>query len=367
MQGLHVAGAADFDRWMSLERDRLRALLARRAKASLVPAAPSRSDPSHVHSPDAWVMHARGHYLFLRTAHGGSVPDLLRSRDYFERAHALDPNFAPALAGLSNFYAVAARRGVLTPFREHFAKVVTLSEQIAAMDSTLAVPHVHFAVKALYLDDDWERAGAEFATAVAKEPGYAEGHRFYGVWLGLVQRHAEALVQMEEAAALEPDIPQMVSSLAAARLAVGDCSGAEEALRRTLTLDPRHAPARERLVRLFEDAGRYAEAVAERTRAPGLPGADEFRAAFAAGGAEGYDRALKAAMRAEVGAIEARLLEGRPESVNDIFAPPLVRLVALCVRLGDTKRARSWRPQGIATRPALARWIPADLTSPPRR
>ena len=78
-------------------------------------------------------MYARGHFLFLRTVHGGQAEELLRSRDYFERALAIDPAFAPALAGLSNFYALAARRSVLTPFRDidHKAALGQALSQIA--------------------------------------------------------------------------------------------------------------------------------------------------------------------------------------------------------------------------------------------
>lgn len=358
LHGLHVEGAGEFDRWMSEERTRLRTLMAQRRQlhVATAPRAPLVA-LRRPHSPDAAAMYARGHYLFLRTAHGGAPEELLRSRDYFERALALDPTFAPAVAGLSNFYAVAARRGVLVPFHEHFAQAIALSHQALGMDETLAIPHVHFAAQALYLDDDWDRAGREFATAVAKDPEYAEGHRFYGVWLGMVGRDAEALQEMEEAVRLEPDIAHMQSSLGAARLAVGDRAGAEEALRQTLAIDPRHAPARGRLVRLLEEDGRIDEALAERRRSPALLGADAFAAAHADAGSDGYRRVLLETMRAEAAAIETRLVERHPTTVNDIYSPPIVRLVSLYAQLGDRKRAREWQLQGMAERPALARWF----------
>jgi len=356
--GLHVDDAHAFDEWMSGERQRLHDLLRSHRQPQNAPA-PHGTPPAlrRPHSLDAAAMYARGHFLFLRTAHGGSTEELLHSRDYFERARALDPTFAPALAGLANFYAVAARRGVLTPFRDTFDRAISLSHEALAMDPTLAIPHVHLAVQALYLDDDWERAGRDFATAVAKDPEYAEGHRFHGVWLGLVGRFDEALRAMEEAARLEPDIPHMLSSLGAARLAIGDRAGAESALRRTLAIDPRHAPARGRLLQLLEEDGRYHEALAERRRAPAMPGAEDFARAHAEDEREGYRRVLHNALRAEATAIETRLVERPPATVNDIFSPPIVRLVTLFLRLGDLKRARQWQLQGAAERPALARWL----------
>jgi tetratricopeptide (TPR) repeat protein len=302
-------------------------------------------------------MYARGHYLFLRAAHGGPPEELLRCGKYFERARALDPSFAPAVAGLANFYAVAARRGVLPDFHETFGRAIQLSEEATRMDPTLAIPHVHFGVKALYLDDDWDLAGREFSVAVMLEPDYVEARRFHGIWLGLVDRPRDALRQMEAAAALEPDYPLILSSLAAARVAVGDLAGGEVALRETLRLAPTHGAARERLVRLLEDSGRFEEAVAERRRSATAAGADAFLTGWARAGAEGYRRALRESLLGEAERLEASLLEKRAPAPNDIFAPPILRLGAVYARLGDWKRVRECRLRAMAERPGMARWF----------
>jgi hypothetical protein len=55
--------------------------------------------------------------------------------------------------------------------------------------------------------------------------------------------------------------------------------------------------------------------------------------------------------------IEARLVEGAPSRVADIFSPPVVQLVSLHARLGETKKAHAWQLQACAVRPALARWF----------
>jgi Tfp pilus assembly protein PilF len=365
LQGFHVRGTAAFEHWLSNERDRLRTLLRRRAPAAAGPPNTVAPNPRR-ESPDAWVMHARGHYLFLRTAHGGPPDELLRSRDYFERALAIDPTFAPALAGLSNFHAVAARRGVLTPFREHFAEAIRLSEATLALDATIAIPHVHFGVQALYLDDDIQRAEREFRTAVAKDPTYGEGHRFLGVLLALTGQRRESLQAMEDAVALEPDIAHLLSSLASARYGVGDVSGAEAALRRVLLLEPRHGPARERLLLLLEHEGRLVEALEERERHPAMDDAAVFRAALSKGEAA-YHACARDAMQRDVERLLPRVLNPDPTRVDDIFAPPVVRLVQLYARLGDWKRVRSWRLQAQSERPVLARWFDALPELQPER
>lgn len=368
--GLYVQGAPRFEEWLSLERDRLRGLLAR-ARAedrgtvphpSEVPVAErasAQTAPRSPHAQDAWVLCVRGHHLFLRSTPGNAPEELRQSRGCFERALSIDPTCASAYAGLANYYAVTARRGAYAVFHETFAQAITYSERALALDPSLAAPHVHFAVKAMYLDDDWDRAGVEFACAVRNEPEYAEARRFYGVWLGMSGRKEDALAQMEEAARLEPDIAYILSSLGAARLAVGDAAGGEAALRATLAINDRHLPARERLVSLLEENGRIGEALQERLRPPAMAGAEALHAAFVAEGADGYTTQLRAMLQERIRALETRLVEGAPATVDDIFSPPEVQLVGLYLRVGDHRRAHAWQLQSVARRPVLARWYSA--------
>jgi DNA-binding SARP family transcriptional activator len=354
--GLDLPASPRFAHWLDGERRRLEGLL--RSPRQLRAAPVERHAPT-LHESGPYSNYLRGHYLFLRAAHSGDREHLAQARKAFERALELDPGYAPALAGLANYFAVTARRGPFAEFRTTFDIALQYARRAAALDHRLAIPHVHLAVAAQYLDDDWDRAGVEFGTAVAKEPDYAEGLRFYGVWLGQVGRHEQALAHMERAAQLEPDIAHIQSSLGAARLATGDLRGAEAALRDTLRLDERHRPARERLVALYEREERFAEAAAERARLPDRVSAARFAEALKCDGPAGYRKCLREQWLEEARAIEDGLLEGRERTVDDIFAPPEARLVALLLRLGKIRRAQAWQLQACAQRPALARWFAA--------
>jgi Tfp pilus assembly protein PilF len=364
LDGLRVADAPAFTQWVANERERLRALLsAPRAGGIVASAVASRAAAPHAADPE--VHYLRGHYLFLRAAPGGSPQDLEQSRVQFEHALELDPHYALALAGLSNYYAVLARRGPWAAFHSTFGQALDYAHRASELDHRLAIPHVHFAVSAQYVEGDWERAGREFATAVAKEPDYAEGRRFYGVWLSQVGRHEASLAEMETAAMLEPDIPHVLSSLGAARMACGDHTGAERALRKALAVDARHQPARMRLVRLLEEGSRWHEAVEERTRTPALPSSAAFADVVDEPG--GYARVLRQAREEEARQIEARLLERPEPSTSDLFAPPVVRLVELLTVLGETGRARSWQLQACAANPTMAHWFTGLARSVPQR
>ena len=309
--------------------------------------------------PDSasYVQYVRGTYLFLRAAHQGHPDDLAASRTHFEAALAQQPGFAPALAGLSNYYAVAAARGVLQPFEDVFGEAIALSRRALALDDRLAIPHVHFGVQAMYLDGDWELAGREFARAVALDPAYAEARRFLGIWHDVMGRPAEALAELREAVLLEPLIAMFRNSLAAALMDRGDWEGAIRELERARDLDPSYQAARERLVRCFEELGRLEPALAERERAPVIGPADELRAAFVTGGAEGYLRVMRQELRSQIPGLAARARSWPPANPSDRFAPPALRLALLHARLGEPDAAREWEETACRARPWLRPWF----------
>jgi len=308
---------------------------------------------------ETYVLYVRGQHAFLRAAANGNPEDLHRSRDLFERALDRDPGFAAALAGLSNYFAVAAARNVIRPFEPTFGRAIELSRQAIALDPTLAIPHVHFGVQAMYLTGDWDLAGREFTRAVELDPSYPEGHRFLAVWLGLSDRREESLAHFRTAASLEPHMPIYANGLAAALMAEGLLEDAIGELRRALALDPRYRASRERLIRCYERLGRWSDAVAERLhdeRADG-PG---FEAAWRQGGEAGYRVARVAELQATIRSIEARLAAAPGDDAGDLFNPPELRLALAHAELGDWDAAWAWEERASAGRPWRRRWFIAQ-------
>jgi DNA-binding SARP family transcriptional activator len=305
----------------------------------------------------AYVQYVRGTYLFLRAAHHGRPEDLEGSRTLFEAALAQDPGFAPALAGLSNYYAVAAARNLRQPFDEVFGTAIALSRRALELDDRLAIPHVHFGVQAMYLEGDWDRAGREFTRAVELDPAYAEAHRFLGIWHDAMGRPDEALAELREAVLLEPLIALFRNSLAAALMDRGDWEGALRELERARDLDPSYPAARERLVRCAEELGRHDQALAERERPPAIGPVEAFRAALAADGPAGYRRVLHADLRAQIPRLEASARQWPPAHPADRFVPPAVRLAVTHARLGDHAAARACEDEACRARPWLRPWF----------
>ena len=320
---------------------------------------PARVIRKSVPTNDAstYIQYVRGTYLFLRSAHSGDVNDLQQCRVLFESALERDPTFGLAYAGLANYFAVAAARNVLRPFETTFARAIELSHRALEFDLTLAIPHVHFGVKAMYLDHDWNTAGEEFSLAVALDPSYAEARRFLGIWYDVTGRPEDALRELREAVRLEPHIAMFRNTLAAALMDRGEWLSAMSELERALELDPGYMAARERLIRCLEECGLYEKAIIERTRAPVVGEVSVIARAFETEGVPGYRHVLADEMRSQMIALETRISTDMPVNAGDLFSPPELRLAILSARLGDWEAASRWEESACVRRPGLEPWF----------
>jgi tetratricopeptide (TPR) repeat protein len=260
---------------------------------------------------------------------------------------------------------VGAARNLLRPFAEHFGRTIELSRRATALDPTLAIPHVHFGVKAMYLDGEWEAAGTAFRRAVEVEPTYAEGHRFLAIWLALQGESSAAIDHFRAAVRHEPDMPIYRNGLADALMAARQHDDAIAELRHALARDPTYWAARTRLLRCLERQGRFEEAVAERLADARADGA-AFRQAWQEGGKDGYLRARAAEVRLVLERTAAQVTQSPGENAADLFNPPELSLALLHAELGDWDAARAWEERACARQPWRRRWFTShpDLVRP---
>jgi tetratricopeptide (TPR) repeat protein len=306
---------------------------------------------------EADVAYERGNYLFLRAAHSGNQDDLVQCRAFFEEAISRAPDFGAAYAGLANHFAIVAVRGDFRLFHETFSRVIELSRQALALDPDLAIPHVHFGVKAMYLDCDWDLAGREFAVARVLDPTYTETHKFNGIYLGATGRWPEAIAALGEAVRLEPQIPLYRNALAHALMSVSRTDDAAVELQRALELDGSYSAARERLVRCYEKLGRYTDAIAERRRNAKDSTSASFERAFAADGADGYRRERQGELRILVDQLAARREAVVGRTGSDAMNPIEVPLAVACAELGDADGAMTWIERGCEANPGRFPWF----------
>jgi TolB-like protein/Tfp pilus assembly protein PilF len=149
---------------------------------------------------DAYNLYLKGRYHWNQR----SERSLKKGIDYFERAIALDPQYAPAYSGLADSYSLLGNYGVL-PAKNVKAKALTAALKAVEIDPTLAEAHTALGhVKATYTWD-WPGAQQEYQTAIALNPAYATVHHWHAItYLAPLGMLEAALAEMEKAEELDP-------------------------------------------------------------------------------------------------------------------------------------------------------------------
>jgi len=162
----------------------------------------SRSNSQPVSSPKS----AEAHDLYLKGLYfwnKRTVPGFHQAIDYFQQATTIDPNYAPAYAGLANSFTL------LTAYTSASATLYIPRARAAAsraleLDDGLAEAHAALALIAQNQDWDWQTSEKEFRRAIELNPNYGTAHHWYAehlMWLG---RFDDALSESERARQLDP-------------------------------------------------------------------------------------------------------------------------------------------------------------------
>ena len=159
-------------------------------------ASPARARARH---PEAYQAYLMGRHQWYRR----SGVELTRAIADFERAIALDPDYALAHAGLADVYIVLPLLSPM-PQEQAYPKAKQAAERALALDPALAEAHNSSAYVKMYLN--WDFAGAErgFRRAIELNPSYATAHQWYAELLSFQGRSAEAIAEMHEALELDP-------------------------------------------------------------------------------------------------------------------------------------------------------------------
>jgi tetratricopeptide (TPR) repeat protein len=157
----------------------------------------------------------------------------------FERAVALDPQYAQAWAGIADAYTVLAYMGIIHP-NAAVPKALEAARRAVALDAALAETQNALAIASLMCA--WDRATAEraFLRALELNPRYTQARDWYAMYYLLFSEGRRADAVAESRAALESD---PLSSYAHTMYGfvcahAGDSERGLEAARRAVELDP---------------------------------------------------------------------------------------------------------------------------------
>ena len=164
-----------------------------------------RAPPSRLANPDAHDAYLKAVYY---QAHW-RLPDAIAA---FEKAIALDEGFAPAYAGMARAYYFSAFFGDMAPGvalgRMQFAAGMALER-----DSLLAEAHAQMALVKMLHEWNWAAAERMFQRALALSPNDAQIRHDYAHFLLALGRRQESLTQTEQAVALDPANPMLLSCM----------------------------------------------------------------------------------------------------------------------------------------------------------
>jgi len=150
-------------------------------------------------------------YLLGRHNYGTRTDTgLVKAREYFEAAIAIDSSFAPAWAGLAGVY--NALPWYVRGFdpRETSQTSYAAGQKALELDPNLAEAHAVVGVTFHEYLWNWERAEEHYLRATELDPDYAQGWNWYCQLLTLLGRVAEGIDTCQRAVDAEPLVMRYV-------------------------------------------------------------------------------------------------------------------------------------------------------------
>jgi serine/threonine-protein kinase len=282
---------------------------------------------------DVYDLYLRGRFHWNKRTPDG----LDKAIQIFEQVIEMDPQFAPAYAGLSDALGLRADFGMgPLPPREVMPRAKAAALRAIELDPTLAEAHTSLGSILGLHEWRWDEAEAYYRRALQLNPSYATAHHWYGCdFLALLGRMEEAFREMEIARRLDPFSPAINESYAYMLLLARRYDEALEKQLELQELDPYYYKSYTSTGRIYIQQGLYAQAIEMLSKGRSLAGDTPFIL-----GALGQAYALDG-QQADARAILAKLEAMAREEYVSSTAFALIHC-----SLGETERALDWLERG---------------------
>lgn len=257
------------------------------------------------------------------------------SQRHFQRSVEIDPTFAPGYFGLSTYYGYGTAWGLIAIEPKRGWELAESGIQKALeLDETFVEPRLALGAMKLIRDRDFEQAGDMIKTVAETIPSVPEIHHLYSFYFLACGDHYAAIAEAELALSLDP------LSILFGRF-LGQClyfsrqyEEAIRVLRRTLQLDANNYLVHELMAEVYLKMEQTVDALkswknAERLDLEKTSTSDETLLA-----ATDISTARKAAARQK--------LERLFEQAGSVEYVPAIRFVREYIVLGETESAFEW-------------------------
>jgi tetratricopeptide (TPR) repeat protein len=339
---------------LALQNEVTRAI-ATEIKAELTPQEQTHLISIRQVDPGAYKAYLKGRYFWNKRTPEGFNEGI----EYFSQAIAIDPSYAPAYAGLADCYNLLSDYDVLSPM-EAVPRAKAAAEQALSIDSTLAEAHASLGFVLARYNWDWIGAEYEFQRAIELKPNDAIAHHWHALLLTMMGRFQEARVEIENAQNLDPLSLIISANIGWLNYFERDYDRSEERLRQTLEMDPNFMSAHVKLGWVYEQQGKYEQAMGQFKTALVLS-RDETNVIALLGNSYALSGKRDAAKKIIIQLIE--------QSKHRYISPYWIAIIYVC--LGEKDNAFTWLKKAFEERSSGLVWLKVEpkldqLRSDPR-
>ncbi len=215
--------------------------------------------------PSAYDAYLKARYHLHEMTPAG----ISRSIEDFERAIQIDPDYAPAFAGLASAYALLSIAPFdLLPPHQAMPKAEAAARKSLELDDSLAEAHAALALVSHHFHWNWKAAAASYKRAIDLNPDYAAAHYWYSWLLLALGKRSEAFEEIERTMLIvQQTDPHRLVAVHATRAQAyyfgREFKRAVEECEKALELDPDHFMLHFILGRAYMRLGDYAKAIAQ--------------------------------------------------------------------------------------------------------
>ncbi len=207
-------------------------------------------------NPEAYQLYLQGRYCYNKY-----TPEYFQKGiEYYEKAIELEPNYAPAYAGLGFCYGTLFYFGSVAP-HQIIPKWRALIDRALEIDDQLVDAYLSRASIDFYYDWDFAKTESDYQRAIELNPNSPDAHWRYGHFLANCERFDEAISQGERAVALDPLSLVVQFFMARIYLLAGRFDQGFEQLRKMQAIEPNFAGGLTQLGGLYLATGKHDEAI----------------------------------------------------------------------------------------------------------
>jgi DNA-binding winged helix-turn-helix (wHTH) protein/tetratricopeptide (TPR) repeat protein len=323
----------------------------RNAKAS-AKAASARA--RSVHQPAN--REAEDSYLKGRFYWNKRTPESLHQAvDAFNQAIARDPNYSDAYVGLADCYNLLREFSAMSGNEAYF-KAFAAAKKAVELDPQSSEAHASLAFVTFF--GMWDAAGAEkeFRRAIELDPNNAKAHHWFATFLHALNRHDQALTEIEMARKLTPDSPSILADKGDLLWTAGRHEEALQLLKQLEAADPDFVSPHRYLSFAYFETDDYPSYIAE-VKKDALLTHDAAQSAVADAAARGFAQGGKRGM------FEAELVEQKNLYEQGKLSPywpaqtearlgntqESLKYLAICIRSHDDLTLNLEGDQGFAS------------------